>query len=150
MTRESTRIRYTRLVGQIRPYLGDWVEDEELYVGPGRRMPTMASSLVVDARQRTGLSQAALAARAGVSRSAISAIEHGKRDPGLEYLQRILRAAGFDIHPGLAPHDDHDDVLKALGARLDPDVRRARNEAMRDFYKEAREAMAHSKPLLPR
>ncbi len=81
-------------VGRIRPYLGDWVEDDELYVTPGRRMPTLASSLVVQGRQKTGLSQVELAGRAGVSRSAISAIEHGKRDPGLEYLQRITDAKG--------------------------------------------------------
>ncbi len=136
-------------MGRIRPYVGDWVEDEELYVRPGHRMPTMASSLVVDARQRTGLTQAELAARAGVSRSAISAIEHGKRDPGLEYLQRILRAAGFDLHPGLGPHDNHDEVLKALGARLTPEARQARNAVMEEFYKEGREAMAHSRPLIP-
>lgn len=136
-------------MGRIHPYVGDWVDDDELYVQPGHRMPTMASSLVVDARQRTGLSQAKLAALAGVSRSAISAIEHGKRDPGLEYLQRILRAAGFDLHPGLASHDDHDEVLKALGARLSPEARQARNVAMAEFYEDAREAMAHSKPLIP-
>jgi transcriptional regulator with XRE-family HTH domain len=130
----------------IRPYLGDLVEDDELYVRPGRRMPTLASALVVQARQRTGLSQVELAARAGTSRSAISAIEHGKRDPSLEHLQRILLAAGFDLLTRLAPHDDHDDVLKVIGARMDPKVRRARNATMREFYDEAREAMASSRP----
>lgn len=137
-------------MGRIRPYLGDWVEADELYVTPGRRMPTLASSLVVQARQKTGLSQAQLAERAGVSRSAISAIEHGKRDPGLEYLQRILSGAGFDLHCCLADHDDHDDVLREHGARLGPDALRARNEAAQAFGEEIREAMAHSRPLLPR
>jgi len=136
-------------VGPIRPYLGDWVEADELYVTPGRRMPTMASSLLVEARQKTGLSQAELARRAGVSRSAISVIEHGKRDPGLQYLQRILGAAGFDLHCSLADHDDHDEVLREQGARLTPEALQARNTAMQEFYADGREAMAHSRPLLP-
>jgi transcriptional regulator with XRE-family HTH domain len=145
-----SRIRYTLDVGKIRPYLGDVVEDDELYIGPARRMPTLASALVVLARQDTGLTQDELAKRAGTSRSSISAIEHGKRDPGLEGLQNILRAAGFDLLTRLVPHDDHDDVLKALGARLSPEVRLARNAAMRDFADELREAMPHSRPLVPR
>lgn len=137
-------------MGRIRPYLGDWVEDDELYVGPCRRMPTLASSLVVQASQKTGFSQTDLASRAGVSRSAISAIEHGKRDPGLEYLQRILGAAGFDLHCCLADHDDHDEVLKSLGAQMDPERRKAGNAAMRQFADELRTAMVESRPLLER
>ncbi|MDP8960387.1 MAG: helix-turn-helix transcriptional regulator [Actinomycetota bacterium] len=136
-------------MSKIRPYLGDQVEDDELYVQTGRRMPTLASALVVQARQRSGLTQLELAKRAGTSRSAISTIEHGRRDPSLERLQQILAAAGFDLLTQLAPHDDHDDVLKALGADMDPDVRRAHNAALREFYDEARQAMAQSRSLLP-
>jgi len=134
-------------VRKIRPYLGDDIGDDELYLAPGRRMPTLAAALVVQARQRTGLTQVELAERAGTSRSAISAIEHGKRDPGLERLQTILAAAGFDLLTRLTPHDDHDDTLKALGAGTD---RQERAAAMADFYDEARAAMADSRPLLPR
>ena len=126
------------------------MEDDELYMGPAKRMPSLASALVVQARQATGLTQDQLAKRAGTSRSSISAIEHGKRDPGLEHLLKILAAAGFDLLTRIVPHDDHDDVLKSLGARLDPEARRARHAAMREFYDEAREAMAHSRPLMPR
>jgi hypothetical protein len=50
----------------------------------------------------------------------------------------------------IVPHDDHDDVLKARGARLDPQDRRARSDAMREFADEMREAMAHSRPLIPK
>jgi transcriptional regulator with XRE-family HTH domain len=95
-----------------------------------------------------GLPQEQLARLAGTSRSSISAIEHGKRDPGLEHLLKILTAAGFDLLTRIVPHDDHDDVLKASGARLDPQARRARNDAMREFADEMRSAMAHSRPLL--
>jgi transcriptional regulator with XRE-family HTH domain len=137
-------------VARIHPYLGDIARDDEKSAGIGRRMPTLASALVVQARQLTGLTQVQLAERAGTSRSAISAIEHGKRDPGLEGLQKILVAAGFDLLTHLAPHDDHDDVLKALDTRLDPETRRKRKAAMRDFGGELREAMSHSRPLTPR
>jgi len=135
-------------MGRIRPYLGDWVEADELYVAPGRLMPTLASSLVVETRQKTGLTQVELAERAGVSRSAISAIEHGKRDPGLEYLQRILAGAGYDLHCSLADHDDHDDVLRALGARLTPEALQARNAAAQRFGEQLQEGAKHSRPLL--
>lgn len=146
----ASRIRYTRDVARIHPYLGDIAHDDEKNVGIGRRMPTLAAALVVQARQLTGLTQVQLAERAGTSRSAISAIEHGKRDPGLEGLQKILVAAGFDLLTHLAPHDDHDDVLKALDTRLDPETRRKRKAAMREFGGELREAMSHSRPLTPR
>jgi len=134
----------------IRPHLGDIVKDDDLYVEASRRMPTLASSLVVQARQRSGLTQIELARRAGTSRTALSAIEHGKRDPGLQRLQEILLAAGFDLLTGLTPHDDHDDVLKELGSQLNPKAREDRQAAMRDFYEQAREAMKSSTPLQPR
>lgn len=146
----ASRIRYTTDVARIHPYLGDLAHDDEPDAGIGRRMPTLASALVVQARQLTGLTQVQLAERAGTSRSAISAIEHGKRDPGLEGLQKILLAAGFDLLAHLAPHDDHDDVLKSLDARLDPEARRKRKAAMREFGNELREAMSHRRPLTPR
>ena len=145
-----SRIRYTRDERPIRPYLGDIVHDDELYVGPAQRMPTLAAALVAQARQATGLTQDQLARLAGTSRSSISAIEHGKRDPGLEHLLKILAAAGFDLLTRIVPHDDHDDVLKAQGARLGPSARKARNDAMREFADEMREAMAHSRPLIPK
>lgn len=134
----------------IRPYLGDVVVDDELFVQPGRRMPTLAAALVVQARQRAGLTQVELARRAATSRSAISAIEHGRRDPGMAGLQKILRAAGFDLLTALAAHDDHDEVLKALGAATDAGTRQARNAAAADFYDQAREAMKYSRPLVER
>lgn len=90
-----------------------------------------------------------MARRAGTSRSAISAIEHGKRDPGLEALQKILLGAGLNLLTLLVPHDDQDDVRKALGARLDPETRRARNATMGAFADELRAAIKTSRPLMP-
>ncbi len=46
------------------------------------------------ARREAGLSQAALAARAGTSQAAISAYESGAKSPSPAVLDRILRATG--------------------------------------------------------
>lgn len=62
----------------------------------------------------------------------ISAYERGKRQPTLETLLRLLRAAGFDLRMQLAPHEEHDDVLAKL------DTGRTRGErARRDRQIEA-------------
>lgn len=55
------------------------------------------------ARQRAGLTQAALGERAGVSQALISAYENGHRQPTIPTLARLLRAAGFDIRMELSP-----------------------------------------------
>lgn len=48
-------------------------------------------------RTRHGLSQRKLAARAGVSNATISLIEHGRTDPSLGLLKRILDAMGVSL-----------------------------------------------------
>jgi transcriptional regulator with XRE-family HTH domain len=57
----------------------------------------MGSNVLLRARRAAGLSQAALAARAGTSRSTLSAYEHGRKCPALDTTARILAAAGFDL-----------------------------------------------------
>lgn len=47
-----------------------------------------------EARRQAGLSQAALAARAGTSQATLSAYESGRKQPSVETLSRILGAAG--------------------------------------------------------
>ncbi len=63
------------------------------------------------ARLRAGLSQRALAARAGVRQSTIGRIEAGEVDPRLSTLTRLLRACGFDV-----------EVERALGEGVDRSV----------------------------
>jgi len=50
--------------------------------------------LVNQARERAGLSQRELAARAGTSAAAICEVEGGRRDPRVETLERIVGATG--------------------------------------------------------
>lgn len=49
------------------------------------------------AREAAGLSQAALAHRAGTSRSTLSAYENDRKSPTLQTAARIVAAAGFDL-----------------------------------------------------
>ena len=60
------------------------------------------AELLRAARQRHGLSQAVLAARAGTSQPVISAYEHGQRDPTTRTLRRLITAAGDRLELQLA------------------------------------------------
>lgn len=54
-------------------------------------------------RLRSGLSLRALAARADTSHSTLSAYESGRKVPTVETLDRIVRAAGFELGVELTP-----------------------------------------------
>lgn len=58
---------------------------------------TIASELLLEARRAAGLSQAAVARKAGIPRSVLNAYEKGRRQPGADALASILAAAGFDL-----------------------------------------------------
>jgi transcriptional regulator with XRE-family HTH domain len=49
------------------------------------------------ARLRAGLTQHALAARAGTSQATLSAYESGRKQPSVATLDRLLRAAGAHL-----------------------------------------------------
>jgi transcriptional regulator with XRE-family HTH domain len=70
-------------------------------------MPIMgtgtASGLLIEARQRAGLSQRALARRARTAQSVVARIEGGTANPSWQTLERLLRAAGFAINATLIP-----------------------------------------------
>lgn len=54
-------------------------------------------------RMRSGLTLRALAARADTSHSTLSAYETGRKVPTVETLDRIVRAAGFELGVELTP-----------------------------------------------
>lgn len=90
-------------------------------------MPTAAFPTVLrEARTRAGLSQRALAQRARTSQSVVARIESGNASPSWQTAQRLLRAAGFELHAELRPlrrARSHmlDDVARIL--RLSPEDR---------------------------
>jgi len=88
-------------------------------------MPT-AATLLRQARSRAGLSQRALARRAGTAQSVIARIEGGQTSPTWETLDRLLEAANFEVHAQVEPRvvvGSHmlDDVSSIL--RMTPEQR---------------------------
>jgi transcriptional regulator with XRE-family HTH domain len=69
------------------------------------------ASIVREARRRAGLTQAALADRAGVPKSTVGRIESGARTPSAELVERLVRAAGFELTPSLSEPDPGTDSL---------------------------------------
>src|SRR3954471_506974 len=61
-----------------------------------------AGDAIKRARLRAGLTQHALAARAGTSQATISAYESGRKQPSLATLDRVLAATGarLEVVPG--------------------------------------------------
>lgn len=58
-----------------------------------------------DARRRAALTQVALAERAGVQQSVISAYENDRREPSLATLQRLVEATGQRLDVVVVPDD---------------------------------------------
>lgn len=92
-----------------------------------RRMDSdTASRLLIEARQRAGLSQRALARRARTAQSVVARIENGASSPSWRTLEHLLSSAGFALSATLAPRQrgrSHmlDDVSRIL--RLTPEER---------------------------
>ena len=64
---------------------------------------TSAAEILLQARTRAGLSQRALARRAGTAQSVIARIEQGRTSPTWETLQRLLAALGWEVNAQLEP-----------------------------------------------
>jgi transcriptional regulator with XRE-family HTH domain len=68
-----------------------------------------AASFVRELRARHGLTQYALAYRAGTTQQAVSRIEHGRVSPTVEMLARLAAAVGeelvLDARPRAVPFD---------------------------------------------
>lgn len=65
-------------------------------VSPTRALSS-PTSLIGEIHQRSGLSQAELARRAGIPRSVLNAYLRGTREPGADALLRIAAAGGMDL-----------------------------------------------------
>lgn len=85
------------------------------------RATRLAGALLRQARTGAGLSQAELAARAGVTQSVISAYESGHRQPALPTLASLIEAAGYDLVTDVHPQPQR------LGRLSGPVGRRVRS-----------------------
>jgi transcriptional regulator with XRE-family HTH domain len=80
-----------------------------------------AASLVLEMRMAAGLSQRALAERAGTSQPAIVRYERGGATPSLETLERLARACGRRLRLSAeTPADPHDVDLAETLLGLEP------------------------------
>ncbi len=84
-----------------------------------------AAGLLRQARQRAGMSQVELAARAGVTQSVISAYESGHRQPSVPTLAALIEATGFELATALRRQPRR---LKMLSGPVGQRVRRRRHD----------------------
>ncbi len=92
--------------------------------------PTFAAGLIRSARDIAELTQAELAAHAGVTQQAVSAYETGRMDPTVDTLVRLIEAAGLEMRVRLVEKDYHDESLQAFIESL-PAEQRAELESQR-------------------
>jgi uncharacterized protein len=65
-----------------------------------------SAELIKLVRRRVALTQADLAARAGTSQPVVSAYEHGRRDPTVGTLRKLLAGAGAQLRLDARPMAD--------------------------------------------
>lgn len=82
-------------------------------------------NLVREARKRAGLTQTELGHRAGVPQSTIARIESGARTPSTDMVERLVRAAGFEVRARLGEPDPDTASLFARALRRTPPERLA-------------------------
>jgi transcriptional regulator with XRE-family HTH domain len=97
-------------------------------------------TLVREARRRSGLTQAELAARIDTTQSAIARLEKGRTEPSFARVAQAIRACGLDLVPNLIPVDDADWSVASANLRVGPDERVRRHRAALRFVVAGREA----------
>jgi transcriptional regulator with XRE-family HTH domain len=100
--------------------------------------PTVAAGLVRLARSKSGLTQAELAERAGVSQQTVSAYETGRMDPTVTTLLKLVEAAGLELRFQLESADNHDASLERYLDSLDPETRELLERRQRERVDAAR------------
>jgi transcriptional regulator with XRE-family HTH domain len=63
-----------------------------------------AAELIAEVRRHAGINQTELSRRTGLTRSVLSAYEHGRRQPSVAALARIAAAAELDLQ--VVPRED--------------------------------------------
>ena len=102
---------------------------------------TTPATLLRQARARAGLSQRALARRAGTAQSVIARIERGQTSPTWETLERLLQAANLDLTVQVEPRvvvGSHmlDDVPRILAMTPEQNLEEVKN--LSEFLHQAR------------
>lgn len=95
--------------------------------------------MIREARRRAGLTQAALASRAGTTQSGIARWESGRTAPSLDDVRRLIRLCGFDLEVALVPYDDSDLAQAERLLALTPSERIERHARLARQLREVRE-----------
>jgi transcriptional regulator with XRE-family HTH domain len=82
-------------------------------------MRVAIASLLREARERAGLSQRDLAARARTAQSVVGRVEAGLVTPNLDTVVRLLAAAGVELTMALRPLATEDAVIAAYKKDID-------------------------------
>ena len=80
--------------------------------------PRPSARLLSAARRRSGLGLRELARRAGTSHATLHAYERGDKEPRVDTVERIARAAGFALELALTGRADPEDQRVAKGEEL--------------------------------
>lgn len=99
-------------------------------------------ALILEARRRAGLTQAALADRLGVPQSTVGRWETGRIAPSFENVVRAVRACDLDLSVRLVDRDRHLRALVDAQLQLTPAERLAQNSHLVRFVEGARRRMA--------
>ena len=103
-------------------------------------------NLVREARKRARLTQAELADRARVPQSTIACIETGTRVPSSDMVERLVRAAGFEIRVRLGEPDPYTDSLFPRTLRRTPAQRLADATRTARFVLRGRQQLRGHRP----
>lgn len=89
---------------KFKDFLQEQLEDPEIRTEWEALQPERAIvQAMIDARQKTGLTQKQLAERTGISQSDISKFETGGGNPSLKTLQRLAEGLGMVLHIEFRP-----------------------------------------------
>jgi len=85
-------------------FLQEQLRDSEIRKEYERLQPEHAViQAMIDARQKSGMTQKELAERTGIAQSDISKLEHGNANPSIRTLQRLARGMGMILKIEFAP-----------------------------------------------
>ena len=97
----------------------------------------LSGQLLREARLRAGMTQRAVAARAGISQPTVARIERGELAPSLERLLELIRGCRLDLQIHVTALDEDAWTMVERGARATPDERLDRMLAGLDLRREA-------------
>jgi transcriptional regulator with XRE-family HTH domain len=102
--------------------------------------------LLKDARRQAGLTQAALAKRAGTSQAVIARMESRASNPTFASVDRVLRATGHELAlTRRQPKENVDETLIAANLRLTPAERLRRFMSWHESLRQMTEAAERSR-----